>query len=251
MEAQRAVPTVEDPMTDDLASLAGSTDTEQLWNAPLAMATIAHDIRNPLLSVSANIELLQNQLDRHDPRRRCADRALTEVDRLSGVVDRLVEFASTHRADLERVNLGAFIREATDRERDRVTSPAVQVELDGEDTDVEVFLDPRLMMRVIANLVRNAVESMPEGGRVHVSIWQEGPREVLVRIDDEGEGVKAGMAETIFEPFVTTKSTGTGLGLPFSRRIARVHGGDLRAVERRGGRFELRLPVAPAQGSLA
>lgn len=223
--------------------------SDLVWSAPLAMATIAHEIRNPLLSVSANMELLRDQLDRHDPRRRCVDRALADVDRLSAVVDRLVDFASTHRPNLERCRLDEFLDEVLDRERAAFPGCVIELELnamasDSRADDCEVELDAELLGRVVSNLVRNAIESMHGEGRVRVSVERRESDEAIVVFEDEGDGVSSGLAERIFEPFVTTKPAGTGLGLPFSRRIARVHGGDLRAVAQRGGRFELVLPIA-------
>ena len=235
------------------ATAVNDTQQEQLWNAPLAMAAIAHEIRNPLLAVSANMELLHEQMDAHDPRRRCVDRALSEVDRLSGVVDRLVEFASTQRPELERVSLSEFTLDAVTRERrllehEAEAGAACTIELQGvEGCDVEVSIDRQLVSRVVANLLRNAADAAGERGRVVVSVEVDDEAAVAVlRVEDDGPGVAGGMGERIFEPFVTTKSNGTGLGLPFSRRIARAHGGDLVAHEGRSGRFDWTIPLAAA-----
>ncbi len=231
-----------------------SDPSDLVWSAPLAMATIAHEIRNPLLSVSANMELLRDQLDGHDPRRRCVDRALADVDRLSGVVDRLVDFASTHRPELARHRLVTFLEDVLDGER--ASFPDCSIELDptsdAPDRRVErceVDIDAELLGRVVSNLIRNAAESTQGEGRVRVFLEAGESDDVRVVFEDDGEGIASGFAERIFEPFVTTKPAGTGLGLPFSRRIARVHGGDLRAVAKRGGRFELVLPIADAATS--
>lgn len=243
---------VKEPRTQPFSDPDAQQDL--LWNAPLAMAAIAHEIRNPLLAASANMELLHDQMDPHDPRRRCVDRALGEVDRLSGVVDRLVDFATTHQPELERLELVAFIRETVATEIETLRDGAhgdahYHVDIVTDDVepgaDCAANVDPKLLARVVANLLRNAVESMSEGGRVAITIERSSASEMLIRVEDDGAGVPTGMGDRIFQPFVTTKANGTGLGLSFSRRIARVHGGELRAIERKGGGcFELTVPLA-------
>ena len=231
------------------SSDAGSSDF--VWSAPLAMAAIAHEVRNPLLSVSANLELLSEQLDPHDARRRCVDRAMVEVDRLSGVVDRLVDFATNHRPVRRVVSLVEVLERALEEEGPTLADAGVHVVCEHEGASPLVAVDAELLQRALVNLVRNAREAMERGGRLGIRILaraSEGAassgREIVVIFDDEGPGVAAGMAARVFEPFVTTKATGTGLGLPLSRRIVRAHGGDLVAIERKGGRFELSLPSA-------
>jgi len=218
---------------------------DRFWNAPLAMAALAHEIRNPLLSVSANMELLLDQLESHDPRRRCVDRALAEVDRLAAVIDRLVDFAASHRPELRPAPLVPFLREALVREGESRPSLATDLSVASGLAEVVVLLDAELLGRVVANLVDNAAQAMDGAGCLRVGV-ERGAESgtVSVRFEDEGPGVPEALRDSIFEPFVTTRASGTGLGLPTSRRIARAHGGELTAVAGEGGRFELVLPLS-------
>jgi signal transduction histidine kinase len=106
----------------------------------------------------------------------------------------------------------------------------------------QVLADADMLRRVFTNLVLNAAHAMEGKGHVGVSV-DETETDVVVRVADDGPGIPADMRERIFEPFVTTKSRGTGLGLPLARRHVEAHGGSLELADTvRGATFVIRLP---------
>ena len=125
--------------------------------------------------------------------------------------------------------------------------PTVRIELDVARPLPLLLLDGRLVRRAMINLVGNAVQAMPNGGRVVVRVVEEilaiGPA-VRIEVSDDGPGIRASTMDRIFDPFFTTKASGTGLGLSIVRRVAEAHGGvlDVQSEEGRGTTFIIRLP---------
>jgi len=119
------------------------------------------------------------------------------------------------------------------------------------DPGARAAADPNQLRQVLYNLLFNALDTQPGGGAVRVSVAAPRPDSGLtLTVEDDGPGLPAGLGDTIFEPFVSTKETGVGLGLSVCRRIAESHGGTLTAVARsKGAAFTLALP--PARPALA
>jgi signal transduction histidine kinase len=106
-----------------------------------------------------------------------------------------------------------------------------------------VLLDPEIIHRVLDNIVRNAIDSMPNGGVLTVAAGRDGDV-VELRVSDTGVGIPEGVRDRVFEPFYTTKSKGTGLGLAYCRRGVEAHGGSITfdSLEGEGTTFKVRLP---------
>jgi signal transduction histidine kinase len=209
-------------------------------------AVIAHEVRNPLAVVFNSLGSLQRILRPQGDVRLLLDVIQEEADRLNRTVGDLLDFArpsepSPRPEPLERLveeALGAAVAQppeglAVRREHDPAL-PAVPV-------------DGRQLRQALVNLLVNAVQAMPRGGTLSVRTARDGAH-VRLEVCDTGPGVPEGMRQRVFEPFYSTKATGTGLGLAVVRRIAESHGGSAEVLDAPGGgaRFVLRLPLEPA-----
>jgi two-component system sensor histidine kinase PilS (NtrC family) len=227
-------------------------------------AGIAHEIRNPLASISGSIQMLQRTQSMDATNKRLMDIVTREVERLNGLITDFLKFARPAPPELERVRLAALLQEVVEVFRYMQTQteggPRYDVDVQIGET-LEVVVDPRQIKQVIWNLLNNAVEAMPSGGLVQIAAAVVGragaPDDVVeVKVSDPGTGIPAEHLGRIFDPFFTTKSRGSGLGLALVHRIIEEHGGqiDVTSEPDRGTTFTLRLPSVgrpplPRQGS--
>lgn len=216
-------------------------------------AGVAHEIKNPLASIKGAAQYVQAELEsgRTGPEpREYLDLLVREVDRLNGVIEDFLAFARPREPRRRPVDVNAL---AADTLRLQETAKPAGVTIRSEfDPDLpRISADPDLLAQALVNLVRNAFEAMPDGGELVVStrlVRSPWGGRVVLSVEDRGSGLDPADAERLFEPFHTTKSKGTGLGLPIARRIVEAHGGEI-TVERaqpRGARFSLQIPAHPA-----
>jgi two-component system sensor histidine kinase PilS (NtrC family) len=227
-------------------------------------ASIAHEIRNPLAAISGSIQMLRARTgaDAGEPGR-LMDIVIREVDRLNHLIGDFLGYAHPAPLATEPVDVAALVAEVVE-----LVAPSAgsRVRLVAEvEPGLRALADPERLRQVLWNLLLNAIEAMPEGGRVRIEARRrsgdapQGPdspgrmdpegkgTRVELAVMDQGIGVDAEIAERVFDPFFTTKSGGSGLGLPTVHRIIEEHGGSLR-MERSSGEWStvmrVRLPVA-------
>ena len=223
--------------------------TERLATIGKMAAHVTHEIRNPLSSISLNLELLQDELPTESHEARALMKAiLAEVDRLTHLTEYYLSFARRRSVQLEVADLRALISDALAFMRRDFERRSVSVEFAAEDEPVYVAIDESQLKQALFNLIRNAVEAMPEGGRLRVLLHQSN-QTVTVHIDDEGSGIAPELMDTLFQPFVTNKPNGTGLGLVVTQQIVQSLGGEIGWEPRNTGgtRFTLQFPRAAAQ----
>lgn len=209
-------------------------------------AEIAHEVRNPLGSIVLNTELLEEELHaciHASPEVKRLARAIgAEAERLAVLTNEYLTFARLPQPSAEPQVVGDLLDEVACFMRADATRRHVAIEVQA-DPGACAHADPRLVRQALLGLVRNALEAVPEGGRIDLRAGVDASR-VSVDVIDSGPGVPAGMEEAVFEPFVSTKPQGTGLGLAVARRVALDHGGDLRLMpSSQGAWFRLELPV--------
>ncbi len=228
-------------------------------------ATLAHEIRNPLMGLSAQAELLAGHLPAEDPRRRYLDVITAEVERINGTINRLLHFVRPYEPRLAPASLPDLARDCLllvgERARERGARLALRVDPPGGEASAwEQPLDAGQIKQVLLNLLLNALDAAPAGsevelrlarGRFEVADGRRGSGRLAegatVEVVDRGPGFPAADAETLFRPFYTTKSAGTGLGLSICRKIVAAHGGEIRAERREGATvFRVLLPRATA-----
>jgi PAS domain S-box-containing protein len=205
-------------------------------------ATVAHEIKNPLAGISGAIQVLADGTAAGDPRREIMGEILDQIRRLDRTVRDLLEFARPATASKEPMDLGDSLRRAWSLLSQAPGAKSVTLRLDVP-KDLVIRADLQLLHQVWVNLFQNAIEAMPKGGEVSVSA-RPTPLAVEVEVQDGGAGIDPATLERIFKPFYTTKTRGTGLGLPITRKIIEAHGGRIRAESEPGKRtsFYVEIP---------
>ncbi|MEK7466573.1 MAG: ATP-binding protein [Planctomycetota bacterium] len=216
-------------------------------------AGLAHEIRTPLSTLQANLQLLQEDFEEpRDERERRALQRLTlllkETARLEEILNDFLRFAAGHKLDNRPTDLNRVIGEVLDFVTPEATQKKVRV-LRSLGELPKVSVDANLFKQALLNLVMNAIQAMPNGGELILKTarWRD-----FAQLDviDTGTGMSAEAAARCFDVYYSTKKTGTGLGLPTARRIVHEHDGTLTVTseEGKGSCFTIRLPV---EGELA
>lgn len=224
---------------------------EQLASLSLITAGIAHDIGTPMNVILGYADMLRDSLS--DPKdRRRAEIISEQVRRVTDLMQTLLNIARPHERVQSPLELAEVIDHALDFFREKLRSRGIEVERDYLPAST-IRGDRDRLEQMFLNLIVNAADAMPRGGKLRVSIAAAPPDQVEVAMEDSGHGIAPDALDRIFEPFYTSKprGEGTGLGLVVSRSIVIDHGGSI-AVESepdRGTRFILRFPVDDAAGS--
>ncbi len=217
-------------------------------------AHVAHEVRNPLNAIMLNGELLEEEVQRCN----CAGAAEAsgliksiqqEAERLQHLTDEYLAFARPPRPALGHHSLNAIVDDLAHLVREEAGRQRITVETRmSRDCPCAVF-DPQQMKQAALNLVRNAMQAMPDGGRLTLETAVLPDGAVALSVEDTGPGIPEDKRCQVFEPFYTSKATGTGLGLPLAMHIVRDHEGDLdfRNVPGAGVRFTVTLPAARSQ----
>jgi len=224
-------------------------ETERLAAVGELVAGVAHEVNNPLSSISAYAQLLQRDSELTPAQRESVDVIRAETARASQVVRDLLAFARRSAPQREPLDLNQLIERTVRLRSYELRSTNVQVALDLGAELPAVIGDARQLQQVVLNLVTNAIQAMaPVGGTLSIATRADGAR-VLLEVTDSGPGIPVALRARVFEPFFTTKpeGEGTGLGLSVSYGIVSAHGGTIVLAERGGGepgaRFVVSLPA--------
>jgi signal transduction histidine kinase len=222
---------------------------DQLAAVGQLAAGVAHEIRNPLTGIKMLVEAAVRS--RNPTPLNAEDLRIIhgEVARLEQIVQGFLDFARLPAPQRCRCDLRDVITQARDLVRGRAQQQSVELNLNGLDQPAFAFVDRGQMSTVLVNLFLNALDAMPQGGRLDVDLTTEPSGLVRLAVSDTGAGIPAEMAGRLFTPFATTKPTGTGLGLSVSRRILEEHGGGIAASNRPdgGALFVITLPLPPEE----
>jgi signal transduction histidine kinase len=206
-------------------------------------AQMAHDVKNPLAAIVGAARLAED-VAVDERQQRFLTIVADQAKRIAEIVDKYGRLGRIEAVLVPR-SVAAIVRRAASAQV--LASPTVRFTVDVEADDrTTAPVDEDLLAGAVENLVRNAVEAMPEGGSIVLGVKRSGDA-VLVRVEDDGEGMDPRRAARAFEDFFTTKAQGSGLGLAFVRRVVEAHGGEVTLASRLGvgTTVELRLPVAP------
>lgn len=220
---------------------------ERLMTIGKMAAQVTHEIRNPLSAMGLNLELLEEELAETSVHARDLVRAVRgEADRLSNLAEQYLGLARRPTAPSRTEPIGELLSSVRAFVEREMTAAGIQLHVSCAALPSPVLVDEGMMRRAILNLLRNAREAMPNGGNLYLELRPvEGGAEVLVI--DSGAGISDLIRAQIFEPFFSTKSQGTGLGLAMTQEIVHAHGGALScepSPRGTGACFRMTLPRA-------
>lgn len=216
-------------------------------------AGLAHEIRNPLAGIQGVIEVLRDQ-SRDPTQHQVLCEVLEEVGRIDRLVRELICFAKPQYHQLRPLRLDILVDKVARRLSEERGS-ALDVEVGGEPrcVSMEAIADEKCISRVLEHLISNSLDAIRDRGTLRL-VFSCDRQNLILRIEDDGPGIPAEMRSKIFQPFYTTKASGTGLGLALCRRLVDEQGGTLRLDEDfgQGAAFVLALPRArPNQAEVA
>ena len=222
---------------------------EQLAALGQLAAGVAHEVRNPLTSIKMLVEAAlrpRNPTPLNDEDLRIIHR---EIARLEHTVQGFLDFARLPAPRRGLRDLREIVARSCDLTRARAERQNVEVVVHTPDHPVVGYVDEGQFGTVLVNLLLNALDAMPHGGRLGVELESVEGGGARLTVTDTGAGIAAEIAGRLFTPFATTKAAGTGLGLSLSSRILKEHGGEITAGNRPGGgaAFAVVLPSPPAE----
>ncbi|MHC5010603.1 MAG: sensor histidine kinase [Planctomycetota bacterium] len=231
-----------------LEHLVGGHEASDRALQPLAelgrmAATVAHEVRNPVASVAGALELLVSESDA-DERAEIVGMARARLDQMRTLLDEILSLSRPVDAPVEPVDLREATRSAAAIVRSHPDAGVATIDYEGTDEPLEVRSHAEPLRRAIINLFLNAFQAQSGNGTVHVS-WERDGRWGVLRIRDDGPGIPAEVRSRIFEPFYTTKSSGTGLGLAYVKNVVRVAGGKIEIEDvPKGASIKMMFPLA-------
>jgi PAS domain S-box-containing protein len=221
------------------------TQTEKLAGIGQLAAGIAHQLNTPLGSILLSAQMLADSDLREDDAED-VERIIRQTEQCRQIIKGLLNFARPRSDERQLVPLAETVHETVYLMEKTLRVADIEVDLRAEDPALEVLGNRSELDQVFFNLLVNAVDAMPRGGRVTVTIAGAGPGEILVSFEDTGSGIAPEHRDQVFLPFYTTKDygKGTGLGLSIVARIMHEHGGRVELAEAEGGgaRFLLTFP---------
>jgi two-component system, NtrC family, sensor histidine kinase HydH len=235
----------QDRLRDDLRR------AEHLAGLGKLLAGVAHEVRNPLAALRSTVQLWQ-RLTAEARTPASLEAVVGAVDRLNALVGRLLFFARADNAQREPVDLNQLLGESLDLVQAQAAGQGVTVERAFSADLPPVLGSPAALRQVVLNLLTNALQAMPRGGRLCCASHRlDAPAAVEVRITDTGPGVAVESRGHLFEPFYTTRPDGTGLGLALCREILANHDGqiELMADETSGACFRFTIPTSDARNA--
>ncbi len=209
-------------------------------------AGIAHELRNPLASISGSIEMLHQELKLDGENGRLMELIMRESDRLDRIISDFLDFAKIRQPRKMPARLDKCLSETMVLlKKNAEKSEGISIRLECAEDMPLVYMDDEQMRQVFMNLAVNSCEAMEKGGTLDVVAGPTGAGEVRVAFCDSGPGIEAEGMERLFEPFFTSKDGGTGLGLAIANKIVAAHGGviDYRNRDQGGAVFTITLPI--------
>lgn len=238
-------------------------------------AGVAHEVKNPLAMIQLGVDYLTEGVDVDDPNlAKILGRMQNAVKRADTIICGLVDFSSARQLDLESVDLNGLAENSQLLVKHELTKKSIVLETELDDRLPSVKLDRSKMEQVLINILMNAIQATPDGGkltiRTRTAILTEherdhgartvdqlraGDKVVILEVDDTGHGIPPDKLDLIFDPFFTTKETGqgTGLGLTVVKKIIELHKGQIKIENRRegGARTTITLKAAPPASAAA
>lgn len=223
-------------------------ESERLATVGRLAAQVAHEIRNPLSSISLNTELLEDEIgpggNEHESKSLVAS-IQKEVHRLSEITERYLNLARPQKSEHSDCNINQLVQECISFCARELKSNHVELSLNLAAEPLMISVDAGQIRQALLNIMRNGWEAMPDGGSLTI-VTKKADNKIILRISDSGKGVDVKLRKTIFDPFFTTKGEGTGLGLAITSQIAKENNATIayRDLPGFGATFELEFTVS-------
>ncbi|MCD6118039.1 GAF domain-containing protein [bacterium] len=210
-------------------------------------AGIAHEIRNPLIAIKTSVKLLKDEPQLSEEGHQLLDILKEESDHLAAIVDDFLKFARPKKPAIENNDINQLLKDTVRRCRE-ITKIQVEWQEDYNDKIPPVPCDRHQVQQVITNLINNGLDAMKSGGTLQIKTnfrKRKSNSVAIVSIHDTGKGIPEDEIEKIFQPFFSTKESGTGMGLAICQRIVDAHNGEIivESKERGGTEFSIILPL--------
>lgn len=207
-------------------------------------AGLAHEIRNPLAGIAGVLKVIGKELPAGSASRDVLGDVHAEIRQIQSILSDLLAYARPRPPQFHRADLNVTIEQAVLLARQQVRSRPVEIRFAPSPGVAAVVHDPVQIQQVALNLLLNAIQALPEAGRIEIRLENRGDF-ALIRVADTGRGIPRDLLPKIFRPFFTTRKEGTGLGLPLARGIVELHGGRIEVTSEpgKGTCFEVRLPL--------
>jgi signal transduction histidine kinase len=212
------------------------------------VASISHEIRNPLGIIRSSAELLKKKVTQVDPANAMPDIIIEEATRLNGIITDFINFARPRHPKLSDCCVEEVIEKNLAFLAPQIEDKRYAIRKDYRHPLPDVLADAPMLHQSLLNLFINAMQAMPDGGEIGVRLYAEN-HALKLEIEDEGTGIPKDLIEKIWDPFFTTKDKGTGLGLGIVKNIIEAHGGSIGITNRdpRGARATVTLPLKPPE----
>ena len=204
---------------------------EHLSSLGEMVAGISHEIRNPLGIIKSSSELLKKKMVSYDPSNSIPDIIIEESIRLNNIITDFLNFAKPRNPSLMACDVEDILEKNINFLASHIEKEGYTVEKYYDNNIPEITADSDMLYQAFLNILINAMQAMPEGGKIHVAI-QSADNTVKIFFEDEGEGIPEDLMEKIWDPFFTTKAKGTGLGLGIVKNIIESHSGSVQISER-------------------
>lgn len=216
--------------------------SEKLNIAGQLAAGIAHEVRNPLTAIKGFFQLMQHG---SNPKKPYFDVIFSEIERIEAILSELLILAKPKEVKFQESCLKQILNQVLTLIRTQTVMNGIEVETSFEPSLPPVLSDTSQLKQVFINFLKNAIEAMPNGGKIFIDLKKIDSDHILIRFADQGEGIPEELLEEVGKPFFTTKENGTGLGLMICHRIIENHNGRIHIESsEEGTTIEVTLPIA-------
>lgn len=240
--------TIED-ITERKTDEMRSRRLESLASLTNLAATVAHEIKNPLGSISIYVQLVRKSLEQSVPENKAQvtkylDVVDEEIERLNKIVVDFLFAVRPLKFEFAPLDMNSVVASLAEFLSEELARAGMVLTLELAETLPLIQGDERFIRQMLVNLVKNAMAAMTSGGIIHISTWSANDI-VYMTVEDTGSGIPEDVIHKIFEPYFTTKVDGTGLGLTMTYKVVKEHGGDIRVQSElgKGTCFTISLPI--------
>jgi len=233
---------------EENAALLAQSERESAWREMARQ--VAHEIKNPLTPMKLNIQYLQQAMKNDNPgikelTNKVSDSIIEQIDNLSYIASEFSNFAKMPEARPEELELNELLNKAVELYMDETR---IKVTINKAAERLLVYSDRSQLLRVFTNLLENAKQAIPaeRAGKIDVTLLRDNSNAIII-ITDNGDGISEDVTKKIFQPYFTTKTSGTGLGLAMTRKIIEFWKGSIwfETKEGKGTIFYIKLPISP------